>query len=97
MEKGRPVISVKNVSMEFQVPLEGSSSLKEYLIKVFTGKNTSRTLKALRNIRLEVYEGEILGIIGTNGSGKSTLLKIISGALTPPEAEWKQRKKISSS
>ena len=48
MEKGRPVISVKNVSMEFQVPLEGSSSLKEYLIKVFTGKNSSRTLKALK-------------------------------------------------
>lgn len=69
--------------MEFQVPLEGSSSLKEYLIKVFTGKNSSRTLKALKNIWLEVYEGEILGIIGTNGSGKSTLLKIISGALTP--------------
>ena len=83
MEKGRPVISVKNVSMEFQVPLEGSASLKEYLIKVITGKNSSRTLKALKNIRLEVYEGEILGIIGTNGSGKSTLLKIISGALTP--------------
>ena len=83
MEKGRPVISVKNVSMEFQVPLEGSSSLKEYLIKVFTGKNSSRTLKALKNIWLEVYEGEILGVIGTNGSGKSTLLKIISGAITP--------------
>ena len=70
MEKGRPVISVKNVSMEFQVPLEGSSSLKEYLIKVFTGKNSSRTLKALKNIWLDVYEGEILGVIGTNGSGK---------------------------
>ena len=83
MEKGRSVISVKNVSMEFQVPLEGSSSLKEYLIKGFTGKNSSRTLKALKNIWLEVYEGEILGIIGTNGSGKSTLLKIISGALAP--------------
>lgn len=83
MEKDRPVISVKNVSMEFQVPLEGSSSLKEYLIKVFTGKNSSRTLKALKNIWLEVYEGEILGIMGTNGSGKSTLLKIISGAITP--------------
>ena len=83
MEKDRPVISVKNVSMEFQVPLEGSSSLKEYLIKVFTRKNSSRTLKALKNIWLEVYEGEILGIMGTNGSGKSTLLKIISGAITP--------------
>ena len=83
MEKGRPVISVKNVSMEFQVPLEGSSSLKEYLIKVFTGKNSSRTLKALKNIWLEVYEGEILGIIGTNGSGKSTLLNCV-GALDSP-------------
>ena len=83
MENPRPVLSVKNVSMEFQVPLEGSSSLKEYLIKLFKGKNSSRTLKALENIWLDVYEGEILGIIGTNGSGKSTLLKIIAGAITP--------------
>ena len=83
MENPRPVLSVKNVSMEFPLPLEGSSSLKEYLIKLFTGKNSSRILKALENIWLEVYEGEILGIIGTNGSGKSTLLKIIAGAITP--------------
>ena len=83
MQNPRPVLSVKNVSMEFPLPLEGSSSLKEYLIKLFTGKNSSRILKALENIWLEVYEGEILGIIGTNGSGKSTLLKIIAGAITP--------------
>ena len=83
MENPRPVLSVKNVSMEFPLPLEGSSSLKEYLIKLFTGKNSSRILKALENIWLEVYEGEILGIIGTNGSGKSTPLKIIAGAITP--------------
>ena len=37
MEKGRPVISVKNVSMEFQVPLEGSSSLKEGAEKYLAG------------------------------------------------------------
>lgn len=83
MENPRPVLSVKNVSMEFPLPLDGSSSLKEYLIKLFTGKNSSRILKALENIWLEVYEGETLGIIGTNGSGKSTLLKIIAGAITP--------------
>lgn len=83
MKNSRPVLWVKNVSMEFQVPLEDSSSLKEYFIKLFTGKNSNRTLKALENISLQVYEGEILGIIGTNGSGKSTLLKIIAGAVTP--------------
>lgn len=93
MKERRPVISVKNVTMEFQVPLEGSSSLKEYLIKVFTGKNSSRTLKALDKIHLNVYEGEVLGIIGTNGSGKSTLLKIISGALVPTKGSVKTREK----
>ena len=83
IEDPRTVLSGKNVSMEFQGAMEGSSSLKEYHIKLFKGKNSSRTLKALENIWLDVYEGEILGIIGTNGSGKSTLLKIIAGAITP--------------
>lgn len=79
----RPVISVRNVSMFFRVPVENTSSLKEFIISMATGKNRYRTLRALNGIRFDVYKGEIVGIIGTNGSGKSTLLKIISGAMTP--------------
>jgi len=38
----------------------------------------SRELWALKEVDLQVQEGEILGIIGKNGAGKSTLLKVLS-------------------
>jgi branched-chain amino acid transport system permease protein len=38
-----------------------------------------RGIQALRDVSLEVREGEILGLVGPNGSGKSTLINVISG------------------
>jgi branched-chain amino acid transport system ATP-binding protein len=40
-------------------------------------------LKALKNYRLELRGGEIIGVIGPNGSGKSTLFNVITGFLQP--------------
>lgn len=38
---------------------------------------------ALDNADLELYRGEVLGIIGDNGAGKSSLIKALSGAVKP--------------
>ena len=38
---------------------------------------------ALREVTLEVAEGEVLGLLGPNGAGKTTLLKILSGLILP--------------
>lgn len=46
-------------------------------------KNGKKTIKVLEEINLNIFKGEVVGIIGKNGSGKSTLLKIISKITSP--------------
>ena len=43
--------------------------------KVFTGKED---IHAVRNVNLDIADGEIYGIIGYSGAGKSTLIRIIN-------------------
>ena len=40
-------------------------------------------ITALRDVSMEVEEGELITVIGANGAGKTTLLKMISGLLKP--------------
>ena len=44
-------------------------------------------VKALDNINLDFYEGEVHSICGENGAGKSTLMKILSGVYSLEEGE----------
>lgn len=44
-------------------------------------------VKALESIDLDIYPGEIHGIIGENGAGKSTLIKILTGAHSNDEGK----------
>ena len=39
--------------------------------------------EALKNLNLDIYQGEIVSIVGPSGCGKSTLLSIIAGLLKP--------------
>ena len=51
---------------------------------------------ALKDINLNIQQGEILGVIGGNGAGKSTLLKILSRITSPTSGTVKIRGRIAS-
>lgn len=77
------MISVKDVSMVFNLATEKVDSLKEYVLKLLKRELMVQKFYALRNINLEIRRGESVALIGVNGSGKSTLLKVIAGVLHP--------------
>jgi lipopolysaccharide transport system ATP-binding protein len=51
---------------------------------------------ALKNVSLEIAEGDVMGIIGRNGAGKSTLLKILSRITDPTEGRVRISGRVSS-
>ena len=90
-----PVIQVKNLSKSFIIPHQRHDSLVEYLShpgRIF--KPSGEKFTVLKDIDLDVYPGDFLGIMGRNGSGKSTLLKILAGIYSPTSGSVKVRGKM---
>ena len=48
-------------------------------------KNNSEPINALKNLNLDVQQGEIFGLLGPNGAGKSTFINILGGTVIKSE------------
>jgi branched-chain amino acid transport system permease protein len=69
------LLQKKDLSPSHQV----ASQNQQVLLKTTDLSKSFHGIKALQNVSLEIYQGEILGLLGPNGSGKSTFINVISG------------------
>ena len=88
------VITAEKLSKRYQRGMAASSSLlRDSLARALRAplqlfrRDRKETFWALKDVSLDVHEGEVLGLIGRNGSGKTTLLKILS-RITRPTEGW---------
>jgi ABC-2 type transport system ATP-binding protein len=66
------------------------------LSKTFRSGFWMRPVEAVRDVDLEVREGEIFGFIGPNGAGKTTTIKMLAGLIHPTRGEaWVQEIPVS--
>jgi ABC-type polysaccharide/polyol phosphate transport system ATPase subunit len=77
-------ILLKNISLQFPKTFNYDRSLRNRFIKALKGnENNFEFISSLKNVNIEVNEGDVVGVVGPNGSGKSSLLRIIAGIYYP--------------
>lgn len=89
----KAAIHVEGLGKKYQRGMSYEPGLRHSLEKFVRSplaafrRPAEETFWALKDVSLEVREGEVLGLIGRNGAGKTTLLKILS-RITKPTTGW---------
>jgi ABC-2 type transport system ATP-binding protein len=90
---GDGAITVDRVGKRFRRYRERPTSLKERVIR---WRVHADEFWALRDVSVDIPEGQTLGLLGPNGAGKTTLLKVIAGILRPNEGQVITRGRIAT-
>jgi lipopolysaccharide transport system ATP-binding protein len=90
-------IKLHEVSVEIPIYSNHNRSIKNSFLKKFTkDKILPRSVKALKNVTLNLKDGDRLGVMGANGSGKTTLLRTLAGVYQPTSGAIEVKGRIAS-
>lgn len=92
----RLMIKSEHVSIGYKTGDFKDIGLKEWVLRHLTGRYHVENFMAVQDVSFELFEGDMLGIIGTNGAGKSTLLKAVIGVMEPKEGHIERFGQVSA-
>ena len=88
-------IELENVCLNYSVPKPGTSSILSRLRRLSWGQEMIH-VEALKQVNLQIGDGERVGIIGRNGAGKSTMLRVLADIFEPTSGVRRVAGRISS-
>lgn len=92
-------IIIKDASVHFPVFNEFNLSLRLSALRLFWNKRQTPVLqktRALKNINLNIQDGDRIGLIGLNGAGKSTLLRLMAGIYLPTSGSIERKGQVGT-
>lgn len=94
-------LTLEHVSVDFPIFGAHAASLKQTIASAATGGRIGRetgvaVIQALRDVSLDLKDGDRLGIVGHNGAGKSTLLRTLAGVYPPTSGVYTRTGTIAS-
>jgi lipopolysaccharide transport system ATP-binding protein len=94
-------ISLENVTVRFPIYDARQRSFKRAVMAAATGgklvgKSGHTVVEALRDINLEVAQGDRIALIGDNGAGKTTLLRVLAGVYEPEIGKIRVQGRVTS-
>lgn len=105
----KTAIQIKGLSKAYMIGHEreamvGTMTFRDSLVNIarkpyelFTGRQLKKEkFWALKDVNLNIDQGDVVGIIGRNGSGKSTMLKVLSRIVEPTKGEVIMRGRVAS-
>jgi lipopolysaccharide transport system ATP-binding protein len=103
------IITIEALSKRYMIGRQGGQAdglrhALEHALRPWNWRRSTGTRRsareeefwALRDVNLDIRQGEIVGIIGRNGAGKSTLLKILSRITEPTAGRIRLRGRTAS-
>jgi lipopolysaccharide transport system ATP-binding protein len=89
-------ISLENVTLAFPRTRVTLGPIEKSLAGLFRRRPFDEThYTALKDISLEVPQGQVVGLVGKNGAGKSTMLRVIAGIYRPDRGRARTAGRVS--